>query len=133
MPVFKRFFTLKVVVFLVVLYIASIGYALFISSPTTTIFKREAFNSNQWFEDIHAGKEDNINDCMRGKMAQNLINQYLTPNLSKKDITQLLGDADRLSQHSVEYQLGWCGYNSQTSLYIEFENDQLKKAYILKK
>lgn len=130
---FKKFFSFKVIVILVLLYLASIGVALYISSPTMTIFKREKFDKNKWFEDAQAGKADNNNDCMRGKMAQDLIDRILTPALTKKDVLSLLGDAQMVSKNSIEYHLGWCGYNSQTSVYIEFNGDNIQKAYLLKK
>jgi hypothetical protein len=130
---FKSFLSLKVVILLALLYLASIGVALYISSPTMTIFKRDKFDKAIWFADTQAGLQENKNDCMRGKMAQDLIDRILTPQLTKKDVINLLGDAQMVGKNSVEYPVGWCGYNSQTSVYIEFNRDNIQKAYLLKR
>lgn len=114
--------------------VAGLVTAAFIEfSPTNTIFKKQAFNKKLWLQDTQAGQLNNPLDCQRGKMVQDLINQQLTPSLTKQDVADLLGDAQPLGKDSIEYPIGWCGYNADNSLYIEFDGEHLRKAYLLKR
>ena len=124
MPINKDFFSAKVVVALLLIYATCVGAAVFLSSPTNPIFRLEKFNKTKWLQDVTAGRLDDKQDCMRGKMAQDL---------TKTDVLSLLGDADILSKTSIEYPIGWCGYNYTNSVYIEFDGDHLQKAYLLKR
>ena len=128
----KDFFSSKVIVALLLIYATCVATAVFLSSPTNPIFRLEKFNKTKWLQDTAAGRQDNKQDCMRGKMAQDLIDHHLTQSLTKSDVLNLLGDADILSKTSIEYPIGWCGYNYTNSVYIEFDGDHLQKVYLLK-
>ena len=95
------------------------------------------FDQNKWLEDTNAGKENNNLECQRGKMTQDLIYRILTTKLSKKDVLSLLGEPTVTSKNSFQYAIGWCGFNSDNSLYIEFDRfvdgEYLQKAYLLKR
>ena len=133
MRINKDFFSAKVIVALLLIYATCVGAAVFLSSPTNPIFRLEKFNKTNWLKDVTSGRLDNKQDCMRGKMAQDLIDHHLTKDLTKSDVLSLLGDADILSKTSIEYPIGWCGYNYTNSVYIEFDGDHLQKAYLLKR
>ena len=133
MRINKDFFSAKVIVALLLIYATCVGAAVFLSSPTNPIFRLEKFNKTKWLQDVTAGRLDNKQDCTRGKMAQDLIDHHLTQDLTKTDVLSLLGDADILSKTSIEYPIGWCGYNYTNSVYIEFDGDHLQKAYLLKR
>ena len=133
MQINKDFFSAKVIVALLLIYATCVGAAVFLSSPTNPIFRLEKFNKTKWLQHVTAGGLDNKQDCTRGKMAQDLIDHHLTQDLTKNDVLSLLGDADILNKTSIEYPIGWCGYNYTNSVYIEFDGDHLQKAYLLKR
>ena len=133
MRIKKSFFSAKVLVALLLIYAACVAAAVFLSSPTNPIFRLEKFNKTKWLQDAAAGRQDNKQDCTRGKMTQDLIDHHLTQGLTKSDVLSLLGDGNMISKSSLEYQIGWCGYNYNSSVYIEFDGDHLQKAYLLKR
>ena len=74
-------------------------------------------------------------------MTQDLIDRVLTTKLSKTDVLNLLGEPTITSKNSLQYAIGWCGFNSDNSIYIEFnseanakpDGEYLQKAYLLKR
>ena len=61
------------------------------------------------------------------------MSAYLTNSARQFWLNLALSDADILSKTSIEYPIGWCGYNYTNSVYIEFDGDHLQKAYLLKR
>lgn len=133
----KGYVSLKMILVLAFVFVLMLIAAFVLSSPSNPIFRVNKFDQNKWLEDADAGKERNKLDCQRGKMTQDLIDHVLTQKLSKKDVLSLLGEARLVGKTSIEYPIGWCGFNYDSSLYIEFntKNDEeyLQKAYLLKR
>ena len=141
----QGYVSFKMILALALIFIVALIAAFFLSSPSNPIFRLNKFDQNKWLEDTDAGKETNKLDCQRGKMTQDLIDRVLTPKLSKKDVLSLLGVAEVVGKNSIQYPIGWCGFNSDNSLYIEFNIDSthdsnakpddefLQKAYLLKR
>ena len=133
----QGYVSFKMLLVLVLAFIVALIAAFLLSSPANPIFRINKFDKNKWLEDSNAGKEDNNLDCQRGKMTQDLIDRVLTPKLTKRDVLSLLGEAKLVGKNSIEYPIGWCGFNYDSSLYIEFNtefnNEYLRKAYLLKR
>ena len=133
----QGYISFKLIFALVIVFILALIFAFILSSPSNPIFRINKFDQNKWLADADAGKESNKLDCQRGKMTQDLIDRVLTQKLSKKDVLNLLGDAKLVGKSSIEYPIGWCGFNYDSSLYIEFntefDGEYLQKAYLLKR
>ena len=137
----QGYVSFKMILALAFVFIVALIAAFFLSSPSNPIFRLNKFDQNKWLEDTDAGKETNKLDCQRGKMTQDLIDRVLTTNLSKKDVLNLLGEPTVTSKKSLQYAIGWCGFNSDNSIYIEFnseanakpDGEYLQKAYLLKR
>ena len=137
----QGYVSFKLIIVLAFVFIVALIAAFFLSSPSNPMFRLNKFDQNKWLEDVDAGKETNKLDCQRGKMTQDLIDRVLTTKLSKKDVLSLLGEASIISKNSLQYPIGWCGFNSDNSLYIEFntilntqsDGEFLQKAYLLKR
>ena len=137
----QGYVSFKVILAIAIVFVIALIAAFFLSSPSNPIFRLNKFDQNKWLEDIDAGKETNKLDCQRGKMTQDLIDRFLTTKLSKADVLSLLGGAKLVGKNSIEYPIGWCGFNSDNSLYIEFvtefnrksSDEYLQKAYLLKR
>ena len=137
----QGYVSFKMILALAFVFIVALIAAFFLSSPSNPIFRLNKFDQNKWLEDTDAGKETNKLDCQRGKMTQDLIDRVLTTKLSKTDVLNLLGEPTITSKNSLQYAIGWCGFNSDNSIYIEFnseanakpDGEYLQKAYLLKR
>ena len=100
-------------------------------SPNHDIFRKDKFDKTLWSQDIKAGEINNKLDCQRGRMAQDVIDNVLSKKISKDDVVGILGEPNTFSAMEFDYKLGWCTYIDPNSLHIEFDGNNLLKAYIL--
>ena len=137
----QGYVSFKMLLALLLAFVVALIAAFILSSPLNPIFSLNKFDQNKWLEDVNAGKENNNLECQRGKMTQDLIDRVLTTKLSKTDVLNLLGEPTITSKNSLQYTIGWCGFNSDNSIYIEFnseanakpDGEYLQKAYLLKR
>ena len=121
----------KISACLALIYIIFLAAIYFTLSPDHDIFKKDKFDEALWLQDIEAGNINNILDCQRGRMAQDVIDNVLSKKLSKNDIIRILGEPNTSNYMQFDYDLGWCSYIDPNSLRIEFDENNFLKAYIL--
>ena len=112
------------------IYLTFIALVFYFFTPDHDIFKKDKFNKELWHQDVKANLLDNKNDCQRGKMTQDIIDNVLNRKLSRQDVINLLGEPVGSNSMRFQYAIGWCSYIDSNTLDIDFENDRLHKAYI---
>ena len=124
-------YLLKIIVGMMLIYAIFLAVVAYLFSPDHDIFKKDKFDKTLWSQDTAAGKLDNEQDCQRGRMTQDVIDNVLNKNLSKEDVVKLLGEPNSSGSTSFDYEIGWCTYIDPNSLRIDFDENRLLKAYIL--
>lgn len=93
----------------------------------TRPFSAENFDRTRW----HAGLKASQNgECVRGRMANDIISTVATPGRLRQDVETTLGPPQRTQGNLAHYELGMCsgiGIDFD-SLYVEYSGDKVVRA-----
>ncbi|MGH8054047.1 MAG: hypothetical protein ACREP4_08995 [Stenotrophomonas sp.] len=68
-------------------------------------FSSATFDRSQW---MTGNRTNDDRDCIRGAMANDIIDTIATPGRSRADVERQLGPADRIRGDMAHYDLGMC-------------------------
>ena len=94
----------------------------------TRPFSAEEFDQARWVAGLKASQNG---ECVRGRMADDIIAEVAVPGRAKREIDALLGPPQRMQGDVADYELGMCsGFGIDfDSLYVEYSNGKAVRAY----
>lgn len=94
----------------------------------------EPFSSSNWIELSNPYKITNDPGCVRGGMALDLIQKEILKSKTKKQVSEILGTPDKISDSTFSYKLGQCsglGWHNSI-LVIKFMNNTVHNLKIVR-
>ena len=94
----------------------------------------EPFSSSNWVELSNPYKITNDPGCVRGGMALDLIQKEILKSKTKKQVSEILGTPDKISDSTFSYKLGQCsglGWH-HSILVIKFMNNTVHNLKIVR-
>ncbi|USR41203.1 hypothetical protein L1F06_007150 [Ectopseudomonas hydrolytica] len=114
----------------IVFFIAALTWSYYFD----VISGAEPFSSSSWVERSNPYKITNDPGCVRGGMALDLIQKEILKSKTQKQVSEILGTPDKISDSTFSYELGQCsglGWHNSI-LVIKFMNNSVHNLKIVR-